>query len=176
MTTDEMTRRTLLRRGAAFGAIGAAALAFPGLVSADTPGISHGSTQIGKIYELQAAFHRAKSHQDIDLMASLWAEDCTFDNVGTVYHGRAEVRAFFLTTGSWHHQRISFVPSFKDRIKVNGDTAFLYFECHDVDLASGQIVTHLYNAGTIRNVGGQWLFQDMHGGLAPLSVDTIYYP
>ena len=176
MTTQEITRRTLLQKGAAFGAFGAAALAFPGLASAATPGVSHGSEQIGEIYELQAAFHRAKSHQDIDLMASLWAEDCTFNNAGTIYRGRDAVRAFFLTTGSWSHQRISFVPSFKDQIEVSGDTAFLYFECHDVDLASGAIVTHLYNAGTIRNVRGQWLFQDMHGGLAPLSVDTIYYP
>ena len=176
MTTQEITRRTLLQKGAAFGAFGAAALAFPGLASAATPGVSHGSEQIGEIYELQAAFHRAKSHQDIDLMASLWAEDCTFNNAGTIYRGRDAVRAFFLTTGSWSHQRISFVPSFKDQIEVSGDTAFLYFECHDVDLASGAIVTHRYNAGTIRNVRGQWLFQDMHGGLAPLSVDTIYYP
>ena len=66
------------------------------------------------------------------------------------------------------------MPSFKDQIKVHGDTAFLYFACHDVDLGTGAIVTHLYNAGTIRNVGGQWLFWDMHGGPAPLSVDTIY--
>ena len=31
----------------------------------------------GEIYELQAAFHRAKSTQDIDLMMSLWAEDAS---------------------------------------------------------------------------------------------------
>jgi ketosteroid isomerase-like protein len=174
LKTGAITRRALLRNGALFGAFGAAALAFPGLASAATPGVSHGSEQIGEIYELQAAFHRAKSHQDIDLMASLWAEDCTFNNAGTIYRGRDAVRAFFLTTGSWSHQRISFVPSFKDQIEVNGDTAFLYFECHDVDLSSGTVVTHLFNAGTIRKVGDHWLFQDMHGGLAPLSVDTIY--
>jgi hypothetical protein len=174
MNTDELTRRRLLQRGAALGAMGAAVLAFPGMASATSPGVSHGSEQIGEIYELQAAFHRAKSLQDIDLMASLWAEDCTFNNAGTIYHGRDEVRAFFLTTGSWAHQRLSFVPSFKDQIEVRGDTAFLYFECHDVDLASGLVVTHLFNAGTIRRVTGHWLFQDMHGGLAPLSVSTIY--
>ncbi len=174
MTTGEITRRALLQKGAVFGAFGAAALVFPGLASADTPGVSHGSEQIGEIYELQAAFHRAKSHQDIDLMASLWAEDCTFNNAGTIFHGRDAVRAFFLTTGSWLHQRISFVPSFKDQIEVHGGTAFLYFECHDVDLATGAVVAHLFLAGTIGNVRGQWLFQDMHGGPAPLSIDTIY--
>ena len=78
---------------------------------------------------------------------------------------------------------LSFVPSFKDQIDGQGDTAFLYFECHDVVLDSDDptdppdaIVTHLYDAGTIRNVKSTWLFQEMHGGTAPLSVSQIYYP
>jgi ketosteroid isomerase-like protein len=176
MLEQPFTRRSLLRRGAVLGAAGLATMALPSIVTAATAPISHDSAQIGEIYRLQAAFHQAKSHQDIDLMASLWAEDCTFSIAGVTYHGRAAVRDFFLTTGSWLHHRISFVSSFKDQIQVDGDTAFLYFECHDVDLASGAVVTHLYNAGTIRRVAGRWLFSDMHGGAAPLSVDTIYYP
>ena len=35
------------------------------------------------------------------------------------------------------------------------------------------IVTHLYDAGTIRNVKSTWLFQEMHGGTAPLSDRTL---
>ena len=177
MATAELTRRALLQKGAVVGALGAAALAFPGLVHADSEDSRGDHHDIGKIYELQAAFHRAKSHQDIDLMVSLWAEDCTFTNAGITYVGRDAVRAFFLTTGSWLHHRISFVPSFKDQIEIHGDGAYLYFECHDVDLATGAGVTHLFNAGTLRNVRGRWLFKDMHfGSAAPLSVDTIYYP
>jgi ketosteroid isomerase-like protein len=182
MRDGRVTRRTLLRKGAAGAALGATALAVPGLAKADL-GVSHDSAQIGEIYELQAKFHWAKSHQDLDLMASLWAEDSTFVNGTTLYSGRAAIRAFFGTTGSWAHHRLSFVPSFKDQIDVHGDTAFLYFECHDVVLdsndpagAPGAIVTHLYNAGTIRRVKGTWLFQEMHGGTAPLSVTQIYYP
>ena len=67
MTTGEFTRRTLLRRAAATGALGAAAWAVPGLARADTPAVTHSSAQLGEIYELQAAFHRAASNQDIDL-------------------------------------------------------------------------------------------------------------
>jgi len=72
----------------------------------------------------------------------------------------------------------------KGQINVQGNTAFLYFECHDVALSdesatapAGSIVTHLFNAGTVRNVGGNWLYWKMVFGFAsPLSVDTIYYP
>src|SRR5207244_5304187 len=109
--------RSLMRKGAAGAAIGAAALTAPGFAKASTPGVSHGSEQIGEIYELQAAFHRAKSHQDIDLMVSLWAEDCTFTNNGTLFSGKDAVRAFFLASGSWPHERLSFVPAFAEQIQ-----------------------------------------------------------
>ena len=176
-TAKDITRRALLRTGVLGAAMGTATLTMPVLArAASAPGVSHGSEQIGEIYELQAAFHRAKSHQDIDLMVSLWAEDCTFTLNGTTFSGKDAVRAFFLASGSWTSHRMSFVPSFKDQIQVNGDTAFLYFECHDVDLVSGLVVTHLFNAGTIRNVAGTWLFWKMNFGTAPLSVDTIYFP
>lgn len=129
---QEISRRELLRKGAAGAAIGAVALAAPGLASAD---VSHGSEQIGEIYQLQAGFHWAKSHQDIDMMMSLWAADSWFIfNGQTYYNANGDVRTFFLNSGSWKHHRMSLVPSFKDRIEVHGNTAFLYFECHDIAL------------------------------------------
>ena len=179
MTTAETTRRGLLRRGAVAAGVGAVALAAPGLAqAADRDG-----EETADIYQLQAAFHRAKSHQDIDLMVSLWAQDSTFRIGTTTYTGRAAVRAFFLASGSWQFHRMSLVPSFKDVIRIHGETAFLYFECHDVALTNesatvpaGSIVTDLFNAGTIRRAERRWLFQHMIFGAAPLSVDTIYHP
>jgi hypothetical protein len=183
-----MTRRDLIRKGAVAAAVGTAAVTIPWASTAaakDGGAEGRGRAALGAIYQLQAAFHRAKSHQDIDLMASLWAEDATLQLGGTTYAGRDAVRAFFLASGSWLHHRISLVPSFKDQIEVRDDgTAYLYFECHDVALTdesamvpAGTVVTHLFNAGRVRPVGGDWLFQDMHGGpAAPLSVDTIFFP
>ena len=179
MTIPQITRRDLLVRAGAVAAVGGTTLSIPGLAAA---GVSHGSEQIGEIYQLQAAFHRTKSHQDIDLMVSLWTDDCTFTFAGTTFSGTDAVRSFFLRSGSWAHHRMSLVPSFKDQIQVHGNTAFLYFECHDVALDAndpagpvGSIVTHLTNFGMIRRVGGSWLYWQMHfGSAAPLSVDTIY--
>jgi hypothetical protein len=181
METREITRLGLLRKGAAGAAVGAVALAAPAVGRAAA---NPDSEETADIYQLQAAFHRAKSHQDIDLMVSLWAKRATFDAAGTTYAGRGAVRAFFLASGSWQHQRISFVPSFKDEIRIHGDKAFLYFECHDVALTdesatvpAGSVVTHLFNAGTVRRFGDRWLFWRMFfGSAAPLSVDTIYFP
>ena len=185
MTTREITRSQLLRKGAAATAIGTAMLAAPSLARAD---VSHGSEQIGEIYELQAAFHRAKTTQDLELMMSLWSQDATFVNrsTGVTYSGADAIRSFWASSGSFVNHRFSLVPSFKTTIDVQGDEAFLYFECHDVgNFQSGSfgdptmktIVNDSFLAGTLRNVGGSWLFWDMTAGSSsPLSYDHYYYP
>ena len=189
MASTELTRRDLLRKGIALTAVGAGALALPGLARAD---VSHGSEQIGEIYELQAAFHRAKTTQDLDLMMSLWADDATFLNTTTGKRygvgGSDTIRSFWQGSGSFTHHRFSLVPSYKTTIEVNGNEAFLYFECHDIGDFSTPIfendpnhpktiVNDTYLAGTLRNVQGNWVFYNMTAGpSSPLSYDTYYYP
>ena len=137
----------------------------------------------GKIRELQAAFHRAKTTQDIDLMMSLWAEDASLvipGNPSSPFVGRDQIRAFLLTTGSFTHLRFSLVPSFKIQIDVHGEEAFFYEECHDVadfDLPTRSIASSTFLAGTLRKIDGEWRFWIMNGGSAsPLSVDHYYFP
>lgn len=137
----------------------------------------------GQIYELQAAFHLAKSTQDINLLMSLWADEASLTipgNPGSPFVGLDQIRAFLLTTGSFTHLRFSLVPSFKIQIDVHGDEAFFYEECHDVadfDLATRSIVSSTFLAGTLRRVRGKWLFWKMTGGSAsPLSINHYYFP
>ena len=167
MTTTEITRRDLLRKGVAGAAFGAAALAVPGLASAA------GNPE--SVYQLQAAFHQAKTSQDLDLMMSLWADDATFVNrsTGTTYVGFESIKSFWQGSGSFTHHRFSLVPSYKTKIDVDGDEAFLYFECHDVgdyDLPTRAIAGDTFLAGTVRRVQGTWVFWDMAAGpSAPLA-------
>ena len=185
MINAELTRRDLLRKGLAGTAVGAAALALPSLARADaTPE----SQQVGEIYQLQAAFHQAKTTQDLDLMMSLWADDAVFTNNsnGTTYVGFDQIKSFWQGSGSFTHHRFSLVPSYKTKIDVHGDEAFLYFECHDVgDFATGNfndnsvktIVNDTFLAGTLRNVRGSWVFGHMTAGpSSPLSYATYYFP
>src|ERR1700756_4003505 len=117
MSTTVISRRRFLRKGAAGAAIGAATLAFPALADAGFRGGPE-SAQVGEIYQLQAAFHWAKSHalidpSAIDRMVSLWSDDRTLTFNGTTLTGKDAVRTFFLNSGSWKHHRMSLVPSFK---------------------------------------------------------------
>ena len=183
MTTQPLTRRVLLRKGLTGTALGAAALAVPGAAQAFAEQGS--SSAIGEIYQLQAAFHRAKSTQNIDLMMSLWANDAILNNQGdphSPYTGTDSIKAFFESSGSFTHRRFSLVPSFKTQITVghNGDHAWLYFECHDVgdyDLATRTIAADLFLAGVVRKAQGEWRFSSMTAGKSsPLSVDRYYFP
>lgn len=175
----QMSRRKLLHMGAAGTALGAATMAFPRLARAD----GGESVQVAEIYQLQAAFHRAKTTADINLMMSLWADGGTLINQGdpnSPYAGSDRLRAFWLGSGSFTHRRFSLVPSYKIQIDVHGDTAYLYFECHDIgdyDLPTRFIASDSFLAGTLKHIGGNWLFWDMTAGKsAPLSVDHYYFP
>jgi len=141
------------------------------------------SAQIGEIYQLQANYHRAKTTQDIDLMMSLWDPDAILNiqgDPGSPYIGFERLQSFFLHSGSFTNHRFSLVPSFKIQIKVAGDEAWLYFECHDVgnfDADSRFIAADAFLAGTIKRVGGRWVFWNMTAGSArPLSADHYYFP
>jgi len=134
MVTARRRRRGLLRIGMLSTAAGLAGLVLPNASPVGAQASDPEGVKIGEIYQLQAAFHQAKSHQDIDLMMSLWATDATFTFGGNLFSGADAIRSFFLGSGSWTHPRISLVPSFKDQIQVNGNQAYLYFKCHDVAL------------------------------------------
>ena len=178
-----MKRRDLFRgvAGTAMGMGGfmTSSAMSPALAQVSGPG----SAQIGEIYQLQAAFHRAKTTQDINLMMSLWDWDGILNFQGdpaSPYIGFDRLQAFWLNSGSFRNHRFSLVPSFKLQIEVTGDTAWLYFECHDVgnfDTDSRFIAGDTFLAGTIRHVAGRWLFWNMTAGAArPLNVDHYYFP
>jgi hypothetical protein len=139
------------------------------------------TADVAHIYQLQAAFHRAKTAQDIELMMSLWDPKATLKVQGdpkSPYVGTEQLRAFWLHSGSFKNRRFSLVPSFKTRIAVHDNEASLYFECHDVadyDQPTRNIINDTFLAGTLRNVGGKWVFYDMSAGPAtPLSLDQYY--
>lgn len=182
------SRRELLGFGATGALVAGAGLSIPLVstlkgrsVAAGTP---EGDSRLGEVYRLQAAFHRAKTTGDIDLMMSLWEEGATLISNGdpnSPYVGSAKLKAYWLNTGSFLHSRLSLVPSYKIRIAINGDQADLYFECHDVadyaDPKLRSIVNDTFLAGTIRWAHQAWRFSSMTAGQAsPLSPDHYYFP
>jgi hypothetical protein len=178
----EMKRRDFCRNAAGM-TVGAGAILGSSILPLKAQLTGPESEQIGEIYQLQAAFHRAKTTQNINLMMSLWDPNGTLNVQGdpnSPYVGFNQLQAFWLSSGSFTHRRFSLVPSFKIQINVNGDQASLYFECHDVgdyDLPTRLIASDTFLAGTLLHLNGQWVFSNMTAGKAfPLSVDHYYFP
>jgi hypothetical protein len=178
----DWNRRNFLTR-ATGAALGAGALIQSETSPLHAQVIGPDNTQVAEIYELQAAYHKAKTTQDLDLMMSLWHPDAILNLIGDPqgpYIGIDRIRSFYERSGSFTHRRFSLVPSFKLQIDVQGHLAWFYFECHDVgdfDLPTRFIAADAFLAGTVRKDGAKWLFWDTTGGPAsPLSIDHYYLP
>jgi len=175
----DMKRRDFFRTMVA--AVGVGGVEASNLLPAMAELSGPATADVAKIYQLQAAFHRAKTAQDVGLMMSLWDPTGTLKVQGdpkSPYVGSEQLRGYWLNSGSYKNRRFSLVPSYKTRITVRENEADLYFECHDVadyDQPTRNIINDTFLAGTLRNVGGKWVFYDVSAGPStPLSLDRYY--
>ena len=123
-----------------------------------------------QIDQIEAKWHEATSHHNIDLMMSLWAPGAVF-NIGTAtYTGKAQIRNFFLHTNpAFSHHWVSDTPSYKIRTTVNGDKGTIYFECHYIDPKTSKVVKVVSVNHNVQKIGGKWLIVDSAGSNATLS-------
>ena len=121
-SSSQVGRREVLSVGAVMTGIGVVSAAVPAAASASDGESGRELAAVGQIYRLQAAFHRAKSTQDIDLMMSLWDSRATLtvlDDPKSPYAGFDQLKAFWQGSGSFTHRRFSLVPSFKIQMDVH---------------------------------------------------------
>ena len=125
-----------------------------------------------EIDQIEANFHRATSHHDINLMMSLWAPGAVFNIDEQTLVGKPQIRHWFLTKNGafqanphWE----SDTPSYKIKIHLNGDKATLYFECHYVDTQTKKIVSQAGVTHTLQRINGKWLITNSAGSTATLS-------
>lgn len=174
-----MTLRTLLRWRTLLIAGVAAALVVPFTASGGTSGgtakVDATMEREANLYEIdqvEAKFHRATSHHDINLMMSLWAPGAVFNIDQQTLTGKAQIRHWFLTENKafkanprWE----SDTPSYKIKIDLNGDKATMYFECHYIDTQTSKVVAAAGVTHTLQKVNGQWLITNSAGSTATLS-------
>ncbi len=124
------------------------------------------------IDKLEKDFHRATSRKDVDLMMSLWAPNATLTaGPGQTAAGKREIRRFWLTKAAVfkpENKWLSDTPAYKVRITVNGDRGTLSFECHYIDLKTGQARSITRADQEVARINGRWLITSMVGGTAPL--------
>src|SRR5688572_7077818 len=126
-----------------------------------------------RIGEIEKKWHQATSHDDIDLMMSLWADDATFTvDAGRTLTGKQAIREFWLATPVFQPDTnwVSETPAYKLLATVDGDKGTLYFECHYVDPATKQVVAVVGADQQVARINGEWLITNNVGAspiLAP---------
>jgi ketosteroid isomerase-like protein len=121
-----------------------------------------------QIDQIEKHFHHATTTQDIDLMMSLFAPNATITvGTGDTASGLDEIRQFFLEEAAFfepENRWISDHPAYKLEITVNGDRGTLHFECHYIDVETGEVVAATAGDFDVSRIGGNWLITNMVGG------------
>jgi ketosteroid isomerase-like protein len=127
-----------------------------------------------QIDQIEKDFHHATTEKDIDLMMSLFAPDATMTvGAGETASGVDQIRQFWLTKSASFEPENHWVsdhPAYKLEITVNGDRGTLHFECHYVDVETGEVVSTTTADFDVSRIGGEWLITNMVGGTTVLEI------
>lgn len=124
-----------------------------------------------QILQIEVKFHRATSHHNLNLMMSLWAPGAVFNVDEQTLTGKAQIRHWFATQNlafKPNHHWESATPSYKTRIKLEGDKATMYFECIYIDPKTSKVVTEAGITHTLQKINGKWLITNSAGSYATL--------
>ena len=127
-----------------------------------------------EIDQIEKDFHHATTTKDIDLMVSLYAPNATMTvGTGATAAGLDEIRQFWLTKAATFEPENHWVsdhPAYKLEITVNGDRGTLHFECHYIDIETGEVVYATTADFDVARIDGKWLITNMVGGSTVLEV------
>jgi ketosteroid isomerase-like protein len=127
-----------------------------------------------EIDQIEKQFHHATTTKDIDLMVSLYAPNATMTvGPGATAAGLDEIRQFWLTKAATFEPENHWVsdhPAYKLEITVNGDRGTLHFECHYIDIETGEVVYATTADFDVARIDGKWLITNMVGGTTVLEV------
>ena len=127
-----------------------------------------------EIDQIEKNFHRAQTQKDIDLMVSLYAPNATMTvGQGATASGLDEIRRFWLEEAapfSPENNWMSDHPAYKLEVTVNGDRGTLHFECHYINIDTGEIMSATTADFDVARIDGKWLITNMVGGTTVLEV------
>jgi hypothetical protein len=106
-------------------------------------------------------------------MMSLWTENATFTyGPGQTATGKDEIRQIWLNSPGWKPgvHWLADHPAYKLQVTVNGDKGTLHFECHFIDVDTGEVAAITAGDFDVAKIGGRWLITKMVGSTAELVI------
>jgi uncharacterized protein (TIGR02246 family) len=125
------------------------------------------------ISQIEREFHEAISKKDIDLMVGLFAPNATGTfGPGATVAGREQIREVWLNSNAWKPEThwLSDHPAYKIKVTVDGDRGTLHFECHFIDVDTGEVAAITAGNVDVARVDGRWLITNFVGSTAELKI------
>jgi ketosteroid isomerase-like protein len=126
-----------------------------------------------EISQIERSFHEAISKKDIDELVSLFAPNATGTfGPGKTVAGREQIREVWLNSVGWKPEThwLSDHPAYKLKVTVDGDRGTLHFECHFIDVDTGEVAALTAGNLDVARIGGRWLITNFVGSTAELKI------
>ena len=125
------------------------------------------------ISQIERSFHESVSKKDIDQLVALFAPNATGTfGPGKTVTGTDQIRKAwegskaFEPTTHW----LSDHPAYKLKVTVDGDRGTLHFECHFIDVNTGEVAATTAGNLDVAKIDGQWLITNFVGSTAELKI------
>ena len=125
------------------------------------------------ISRIERSFHEAISKKDINEMVGLFAPHATGTfGPGETVTGKKQIAGFWLKSKMWSPTThwLSDHPAYKLKVTVDGDRGTLHFECHFVDVDTGEVAATTAGNLDVAKIDGTWLITNFVGSTTELKI------
>jgi len=126
-----------------------------------------------EISQIERSFHEAISKKRIDEMANLFAPNATGTfGPGKTVAGRQQIRQVWLKSNAFKPEThwLSDHPAYKLKATVDGDRGTLHFECHFIDVDTGNVAAVTAGNLDVARIDGRWLITNFVGSTSELKI------
>lgn len=125
------------------------------------------------ISQIERSFHEAISKKYINEMVSLFAPHATGTfGPGKTVTGKEQIRQVWLKSVAFRPEThwLSDHPAYKLKVTVDGDRGTLHFECHFINVDTGEVAATTAGNLDVAKIDGEWLITNFVGSTAELKI------
>jgi ketosteroid isomerase-like protein len=133
----------------------------------------HQHADLYEISTIERSFHEAISKKNISEMVGLFAPHATGTfGPGKTVTGTDAIRQAWLKSKAWKPAThwLSDHPAYKLKVTVDGDRGTLHFECHFINVDTGEVAATTAGNLDVARIDGRWLITNFVGSTAVLKI------
>ena len=126
-----------------------------------------------QISQIERTFHEAVSKKDIDELVGLFAPNATGTfGPGKTVTGTEQIRKAWMGSKAFEPTThwLSDHPAYKLKVTVDGVRGTLHFECHFINVDTGEVAATTAGNLDVAKIDGEWLITNFVGSTSELKI------